>query len=162
MISVNENTASELTVDFQLDSGHSSQYTSRVNTTNATGGNTNANTGAAQNTKNEWHIFSVIFNYSKRKSFHSYIDGLEVGASKSYTNKMLGGNLAPPTELRLFANRGASQFLQGKVAEVLFCENSSDDTREKIEGYLAHKWGLVSELDVSHGYKDLIYKSFNS
>ena len=161
LVSINENTMSESTVDFQLDSARNNQCRPRLNVTNAVGGNTNTNTGVGPNTTNEWHIFSVIFDYSKEKTFHVYIDGAEVGASKSYTNKMAGGNSQPPTDLRVFANRFVSHFLEGSIAEILFCENSSNENREKIEGYLAHKWGLTSELESGHPYKNYLYKFFN-
>ena len=30
----------------------------------------------------------------------------------------------------------------------------SDNDRQKIEGYLAHKWGLAASLPADHPYKD--------
>ena len=42
----------------------------------------------------------------------------------------------------------------GLVKEVIFVPyNSSDTTRQKLEGYLAHKWGLDTLLPAGHPYK---------
>jgi len=45
--------------------------------------------------------------------------------------------------------------LAGNIAEVIFCdEKNTDADRQKIEGYLAHKWGLTSSLPNDHPYKN--------
>ena len=42
----------------------------------------------------------------------------------------------------------------GDIAEVVIVTNdASSATREKIEGYMAHKWGLTSNLPITHPYK---------
>lgn len=42
----------------------------------------------------------------------------------------------------------------GDIAEVVIVTNdASSATREKIEGYLAHKWGLTANLPAGHPYK---------
>jgi len=44
--------------------------------------------------------------------------------------------------------------LIGNIAEVIFCdEKNTDSDRQKIEGYLAHKWGLQASLPNNHPYK---------
>lgn len=50
---------------------------------------------------------------------------------------------------------GNSAFpLTGYFAEVVICDALlSQSDREKLEGYLAHKWGLTGNLPVSHPYK---------
>ena len=41
-----------------------------------------------------------------------------------------------------------------KIAEaIIMYEAISDETRQKIEGYLAHKWGLEGNLPAGHTYK---------
>jgi hypothetical protein len=37
---------------------------------------------------------------------------------------------------------------------IVINETVSTDTRQKIEGYLAHKWGLTSDLPADHPYKN--------
>jgi hypothetical protein len=40
------------------------------------------------------------------------------------------------------------------MAELVLCTGVlSQANREKVEGYLGHKWGITSVLDVSHPYK---------
>jgi hypothetical protein len=49
---------------------------------------------------------------------------------------------------------GGDRFLMGKVAEILiFNAVLSQSDREKVEGYLAHRWGIESVLDAGHPYK---------
>ncbi len=49
---------------------------------------------------------------------------------------------------------GSLYFFMGDVAEILIIDGViSDDDRYKIEGYLAHKWGLSDNLDAEHIYK---------
>jgi len=53
---------------------------------------------------------------------------------------------------RLGVNENGQFSLEGFIAE---CVVYTDDTMvEKIEGYLAHKWGQESSLDAGHTYKD--------
>ena len=42
----------------------------------------------------------------------------------------------------------------GLVAEVIFTTTLSTSDREKMEGYLAHKWGLTAKLPSNHPYKN--------
>jgi hypothetical protein len=44
--------------------------------------------------------------------------------------------------------------LNGHIAEIIALDNwTTSATRQKIEGYLAHKWGLTSNLPSGHPYK---------
>ena len=48
----------------------------------------------------------------------------------------------------------ASRSWHGKLAElIIYNEPLSDSEIEKVEGYLAHKWGLEGDLPLSHPYK---------
>jgi hypothetical protein len=50
---------------------------------------------------------------------------------------------------------GTSRFLSGRVAEIIQIESRIDtNTRQRIEGYLAWKWGLQASLPVDHPYKN--------
>jgi len=47
-----------------------------------------------------------------------------------------------------------SNFFNGVISEVIITANSaSTNTRQRIEGYLAHKWGLTANLPSDHPYK---------
>ena len=48
-----------------------------------------------------------------------------------------------------------SAFFQGDVAEMIIVSGAvTTDTRQRIEGYLAHKWGLDGNLPSNHPYKN--------
>ena len=54
----------------------------------------------------------------------------------------------------LHIGEGGGQTYEGMIGEVIIVnEFLSDADRQKCEGYLAWKWGLVASLDVSHPYK---------
>lgn len=45
--------------------------------------------------------------------------------------------------------------LNGGIAEIIVVASSLSDTdRQKLEGYLAHKWGLTANLPSGHSYKN--------
>lgn len=49
----------------------------------------------------------------------------------------------------------ATRYLDGEVCEVVVVNSSvSEADRQRIEGYLAHKWGLEANLPAGHPYKD--------
>jgi prepilin-type N-terminal cleavage/methylation domain-containing protein len=42
----------------------------------------------------------------------------------------------------------------GRLCEVIIVLQSTDEIRQQIEGYLAHKWGMTSNLPSDHPYKN--------
>jgi hypothetical protein len=47
--------------------------------------------------------------------------------------------------------------LNGDIAEIIFYNvGLSSTNREKVEGYLAHKWGLTGNLPAGHPYKTVV------
>ena len=45
-------------------------------------------------------------------------------------------------------------FFEGDIAEFIIVDGvASTSDRQKVEGYLAHKWGTTSALASSHPYK---------
>lgn len=51
-----------------------------------------------------------------------------------------------------FNGAGVGDF-DGDLYEIILCESSTNADREKIEGYLAHKYGLEGNLPALHPYK---------
>ena len=50
--------------------------------------------------------------------------------------------------------KNAGTFLNGKIAEVIVINSFlSDEHIQRLEGYLAHKWGLEGDLPADHPYK---------
>ena len=59
----------------------------------------------------------------------------------------------------LFVGAGSQvgAFWDGYICEVLFVDSAvSSDTRQRIEGYLAHKWGFTANLPADHPYKTAV------
>ena len=53
-------------------------------------------------------------------------------------------------------NASSTAFFDGDIAEIVFAHQALGTTdREKLEGYLAHKWGLTANLPSSHPYKSI-------
>lgn len=79
----------------------------------------------------------------KSGSTRLYEDGEAIGAPQS--NGSGSGDL-------WFIGRRAANYHAGKIGEVIvFSSALSDGDREKIEGYVAHRWGL--SLPVGHPYE---------
>ena len=65
-----------------------------------------------------------------------------------------GGNTSSWTTFGLSTFTGSWRF-EGDFHEIIVVDGSSIDTetRQSIEGYLAHKWGLAGDLPEGHPYK---------
>jgi hypothetical protein len=64
------------------------------------------------------------------------------------------GTMASATGIRIGRAVGATQFWIGPIGEIVICDAAlSTSDRQKLEGYLAHGWGLTANLDASHPYK---------
>jgi hypothetical protein len=94
-------------------------------------------------------IFNVTFDYSNTGTYNAYVDGTKRTTDTTYVNKLTN----PMERFALGVNRGLNRYLDGDYAEVILVEDCTDETRQKIEGYLAHKWGLASNLPSDHPYK---------
>jgi hypothetical protein len=58
------------------------------------------------------------------------------------------------TALGTVSASGTDQYYDGQIAEVVLTSSVvSTDIRQRIEGYLAHKWGLTANLPSDHPYK---------
>ena len=53
----------------------------------------------------------------------------------------------------LFMLRGSNNALNAHVGEIVALPYPTDANRQRIEGYLAHKWGLAGSLPAGHPYK---------
>jgi hypothetical protein len=61
----------------------------------------------------------------------------------------------PSAGLRLGAQESPSRFSNHKLCEVVVAFGPQAGDVEKIEGYLAHKWGLAGSLPSDHPYKSV-------
>ena len=152
VISINCNTgATGAGADFQLDASHTSKFQARLVVSNATGTNTTTASSNSTDKTGAYHIFEAIFDKSGTAKFYSYVDGTpytNYSNGSSYTNNVGFGSGA---DLNVFTNRGVNRWPEGQVAEIICMADVGD--REKVEGYLAHKWGLAANLPSNHTYK---------
>jgi prepilin-type N-terminal cleavage/methylation domain-containing protein len=67
----------------------------------------------------------------------------------SAINRTLSSNLA----LRIGYGTPSYSHLNGLISEIVSSPNLSAANRQRLEGYLAWKWGLTAELPADHPYK---------
>ena len=96
-----------------------------------------------------WHLHAATMNAEDQAN--CWVDLNQVATNHSGARNW-GYN---PSKINLGASYNNSQYSKGEVAELLaFNSVLSTSDREKIEGYLAHKWGLSSMLPNAHPYKN--------
>ena len=93
-------------------------------------------------------VHALAFDYTVASNYNAYVDGTKRTTDTAYT-----ATLQASQELRIFANRGDSKYVNGAFAEMVIVKDVTTVTRQKIEGYLAWKWGLQANLPVGHPYK---------
>jgi len=88
----------------------------------------------------------------------STVDGVGDGVNQAiYKNGTLGGS--GTTDRSSVATNFELGGRLASLAEFDFCEvvivynDTTQSTRQKLEGYLAHKWSLTDELPADHPYK---------
>jgi hypothetical protein len=89
-----------------------------------------------------------------------YIGGWFAHDPKSF---MLNGTVQVTTDaprpgrdlpIKCIMNNQYNKDQDGLIAEIIVIDGvSTTNTRQRIEGYLAHKWGLASNLPIGHPYK---------
>lgn len=69
----------------------------------------------------------------------------------------IGASLATwPTTIGISGYYSTNWYFSGQIAEIIAVDGAvSTALRERIEGYLAHKWGLTGNLPAAHPYKVL-------
>jgi hypothetical protein len=103
---------------------------------------TRKNVGNAATSLTNWNIVSVT---SATNDWKYYLNGIQLFSTATNT---VSWRPAP-----LLGSGGVFTF-NGYIAEwILYGELKSTLDRQKVEGYLAHKWGLTGNLDASHPYK---------
>lgn len=98
-------------------------------------------------TDNAWLMHSGYFLASKRT--------LYVGGTLQNENTTGTDNVAAnPSQIWFGSDSNPTGFWVGDLGEFILCSTElSTDNRQKLEGYLAHKWGLEGDLDAGHPYK---------
>ena len=105
--------------------------------------NANASSKAFTDTTSA-HIFSGSISTALRDV---YVDGVQ-GTPNSTSQSSLAS-----TNLRIGCLFQNTEPMSGQIAEVVLFSGASSTERQKVEGYLAWKWGTVSSLSGGHPYK---------
>lgn len=96
-------------------------------------------------------VMNTSFKWSSGGSSNDHESWLD-GTSQGTFSVNNGANTN--AVLRLGAVKTVANYFDGFIAEfILLGSVASDATRQKIEGYLAWKWGLVANLPSGHQYK---------
>jgi hypothetical protein len=86
-------------------------------------------------------------------SLNQFRDGTQIG---TVNRAILPFTSATSSQMWIGAGSQVStgEAYEGDIMEVVFFTNAiSTDTRQRLEGYLAHKWGLTANLPNDHPYK---------
>jgi hypothetical protein len=106
-----------------------------------------ANTGAGSSASGK----SIVGMRTSGSTLHAYQDGTELTLPNA---TITSGFPSQTAALMAIGNDNFGDKIDGAVGEVIVGDGSlSDADRERIEGYLAHKWGLAANLPSSHPYK---------
>ena len=147
--------------DYAISSGNASQFDGELD---LDGLSTNRISSSAGNLIN----FTAQTPIQPNTNFMllCYFDktGSEIGVRINGTNAFTpetdyDNSIRTTAGMNIFRNRGSQSF-GGKMFEFMVAQTqpgtgSGDKTYiEKAEGYLAHKWGMTSNLPVSHPYKN--------
>ena len=111
-----------------------------------TGGNMKGNSA---NLLGQWVLLSAEFDVPNQVS-SAWLNGTAYNSNVAQTN-LTATNFTNMT-VKLCENSG-SQIQDADWGELIMTEDVSQSNSEKIEGYLAHKWGLTSDLPSNHPYK---------
>lgn len=148
--------------DFQFDAADDKMFKGRVSAKNLGGANTLIPAGQLSG----FNIGHVFFNFDIKVGTNWHIGkqyGLRVNGKmlgQKYQDRVYVNKLNEIQELKIFSNRSGNNSPKGSIGEILITENLNTEQKEGIEGYLAHKWGLLSKLETSHPYKNYLYKFF--
>lgn len=108
---------------------------------------TNVNTPLA-NIRNNFNILCVTNDYNTKLGT-PFANGTAQNAKNGTMNNSSTG-------YRIGESAATTQNFPGDIAEILIIPTAviTTDIRLRIEGYLAHKWGLTSKLPANHPYKN--------
>jgi len=145
--------------DYAVSAGDNSQFNGELDLDSLSGNRISTTIGDKEaftttfGSSNTWRILGVFFN----KSFNQI--GARLNGANAFTPvNDYDNSLTPNLDLRIMRNRSSIR-MSGKMAEFFSVADlpgtggTDISTFEKAEGYLAHKWGLTSNLPVSHPYK---------
>lgn len=103
-------------------------------------------TGGSTDLVNSWSIIHVEWDITNSKASYR-LNGNDVVINQDWD----GSLILDSGHLQLF--QYGDKKMDGKLGEIIFTTNTTEQTRQRVEGYLAHKWGLTTQLPTNHPYK---------
>jgi hypothetical protein len=101
--------------------------------------------GGTTDLVNQWVMLSVEFN-KPALTTSSWVNGHSIDSQIS--NSAISALQASNLRIGKYGQYGDADW-----GELVMTENLLPDDSDRVEGYLAHKWGLESDLPSSHAYK---------
>ena len=102
-------------------------------------------TGNSTNLLNQWVMLSLELDVPNARATASLnATAYNTNTAQSGLSTMGTGNV----RLNDYQNNADSDW-----GEAIFVEDATQSNSDKIEGYLAHKWGLTADLPSNHPYK---------
>ena len=80
---------------------------------------------------------------------------LKFSVNGSLENSGVSQNSSGSTTYNQLASNNGHENFNGKMGEFIILNSISSSDREKVEGYLAHKWGLKDSLPSNHSHKNI-------
>ena len=105
--------------------------------------------GNPTNLLGQWVLLSAEFDVPNQVS-SAWLNGTAYNTNVAQPN-LTTTNFTNMT-VKLCENSG-TQVQDADWGELIMTEDISQSNSDKIEGYLAHKWGLSSDLPSNHTYK---------
>jgi hypothetical protein len=106
------------------------------------------------NTFQQFATIHDIANGTTSAKLTLYVNGINTSSTVTSSTAGTSSNASNNWFLGDYAT--GSFFLAGDVGEIIILNSiPTTDTRQKIEGYLAHQWGTNGLLDGSHPYKSV-------
>lgn len=113
----------------------------------------------ARGTTSNWGTYSTVWQPAASSILGAGPNILEMVSAADDTGSFYINGAVDGTWGSSFGQTGTiggetGQQIAGYIAEIVYCESALDTaTRQKVEGYLAHKWGLTASLPSDHPYK---------
>ncbi len=96
-------------------------------------------------TSPDWLMIGTRFNYSG-DNMSTWQVGGPVVVDSALSNDPVD------TNVNIYLNK-YQKTLEGEWGEIVVSSSTDQATRQRTEGYLAHKWGLIARLPSDHPYK---------
>lgn len=104
---------------------------------------------------NSWATLGMLYNGGTTSADVSiYRNAQQVDTTNDQNGSFVKQSSTSTTPFMLGAQGSGGQRITGDYAELIILQSAlSVSDRQKLEGYLAHKWGLTGNLPAAHPYK---------